>query len=101
MQFAEFKKNVIAWGAERGIIQHGKPIGQALKTLEETTELLTAITLNNTDEIEDAVGDILVTLLMVCATTDVPVEKAMERAWNTIKDRKGYLRADGVFVKEE
>lgn len=29
------------------------------------------------------------------------VEECWEQAWNTIKDRKGQMNAQGVFVKEE
>ena len=28
------------------------------------------------------------------------IYKALDKAWNEIKDRKGYLREDGIFVKE-
>ncbi len=100
MTFEDFKKNVIAWGAERGIIQHGKPMGQAIKTAEEVVELLSAISKNDRDGIIDACGDAWVTLLMVCATSDISPEECFDAAWNEIKDRKGYLREDGIFVKE-
>ena len=101
MEFNEFIDNVIAWGKARGIVDNGNPIGQAAKTAEEVAELLQAILADNKDEIRDAVGDIMVTLLMVCATADVSIKESMQQAWDTIKDRKGYLRPDGIFVKEE
>ena len=100
MEFGDFKKNVIAWGAERGIIQNGTPLGQAVKAAEEVVEILSAISENNKDALKDAVGDAMVTLLMVCATSNMSIEEAMAQAWDDIKDRKGYLRSDGVFVKE-
>ena len=89
------------WMKDRGITDNGTAMGQAIKTLEETTELLDAINHNDTDKIIDAVGDIYVTLRGVCQVIDVPFDKCIEAAYNEIKDRKGYLSAGGVFVKEE
>lgn len=91
---------IIRWGENRGIIKNGKAISQAIKTLEETTELLDAINKNNLAETKDAVGDIVVTLIMVCAILDINLLTCLEQAYNEIKDRKGYLTTEGVFVKE-
>ena len=88
------------WGLDRGIIQNGNPMGQAIKTLEETTELLDAIQKNNADEIADAIGDIYVTLRMVAGTCNLSMNNCINSAYNEIKHRKGYLREDGVFIKE-
>jgi len=89
------------WGKERGIIQHGVPMGQAIKTLEETTELLSALSVGDELEVKDAAGDIFVTLLMVCGTSNIDFTECVNGSYDEIKDRKGYLRADGIFVKEE
>lgn len=87
------------WGHDRMITVHGNPMSQAIKTLEETTELLDAINTGNTDMIKDAVGDIFVTLVMVCGTANVSLTECIELAYDEIKDRRGYLRADGTFMK--
>ena len=125
MSYAKHEMNVIQWGVDRGIVQNGTPAGQAGKTAEEATELVDAmarITLlrelsKSIHDVEysigytnamnkakadakDAIGDVLVTLIMSAATIDVDVTECLELAYNEIKDRKGYLRADGVFVKE-
>ena len=89
------------WGEDRGIADHGKPMGQAIKTLEETNELLVAINTGDRVGIEDAIGDIYVTLRMQCLLLDMDMDDCIERAYNEIKDRKGYLRSDGTFIKEE
>ena len=98
--FGYLENEVEIWGYARGIIQNGKPIGQAKKTLEETNELILAILLDNREEIIDAIGDILVTLIMQCAIQKVTLTECLEHAYEQIKDRKGYLNADGIFVKE-
>ena len=59
-------KQIDQWFEDRGIVENGKTMSQAIKTLEETTELLDAINTHNSLEIMDAVGDIYVTLRGVC-----------------------------------
>lgn len=98
--FDQLENAVYAWGWARGIIQNGKPMGQAIKTLEETTELLDAINRGDRPAVMDAVGDVMVTLIMVCGTMGFEVTACLEQAYREIKDRKGFLRPDGVFVKE-
>jgi len=88
------------WFEDRGIVANGKTMSQAIKTLEETTELIDAINTNNLLEIVDAVGDIYVTLRGVCVVQGIDLTECAELAYNEIKDRKGHLRADGTFVKE-
>jgi phosphoribosyl-ATP pyrophosphohydrolase len=100
MSYEYIQNEIEIWGHARGIIKNGKPLGQALKTLEETTELIQAIVQDDRTEIIDAIGDIGVTLLMQCAIQGVTFTECLEAAYKQIKDRKGYLRADGVFVKE-
>lgn len=98
--FAFYELHILRWGEARGIVKNGKPLGQAIKTLEETKELIDALHQGNDDAAMDAIGDILVTLIMVCATKDFNILDCIRQAYEEIKDRKGYLRPDGVFVKE-
>lgn len=100
MSYAQLEMNVLHWGERRGIVQHGKPIGQAIKTLEEVTELLDAVNKGDRAATIDAVGDVVVTLIMVCATLDLDLTECLGAAYEQIKDRKGYLTPEGVFVKE-
>ena len=88
------------WFEDRGIVANGKTMSQAIKTLEETTELIDAINTNNLLEIVDAVGDIYVTLRGVCKVQGIDLTFCAEAAYNEIKDRKGHLRPDGTFVRE-
>lgn len=100
MSFAEYEMKVVQWGEARGIVQNATAMSQAIKTLEETTELLDAINKKNLAETKDAIGDIVVTLIMVCAVLDVDLTQCLAGAYNEIKDRKGHLTKEGVFVKE-
>ena len=100
MSYAEVEMKVVQWGEARGIVQNATAMSQAIKTLEETTELLAAINKKNLDETKDAVGDIVVTLIMVCAVLDIDLVDCLKGAYNEIKDRKGYLTKEGIFIKQ-
>jgi phosphoribosyl-ATP pyrophosphohydrolase len=100
VSWAYYENSIDAWGHDRGIIQNGKPMGQAIKTLEETTELIDAINKGDKDAIKDAVGDIFVTLLMQCAIQGFTATEALATAYDVIKSRKGFLTPEGIFVKQ-
>ncbi len=166
---------ITQWGVDRRIVQNATAFAQTRKTHEEFCELVEARKLYDIvsdytatepadealKEVKDAIGDIYVTLVMVCACNDTPIRmeldfaqiggmdkgplkfveslipdlirdavednttvritarrivcglmalcdsmgldfvECVEQAYTTIKDRKGTLREDGVFVKEE
>jgi NTP pyrophosphatase (non-canonical NTP hydrolase) len=100
MSFAEIEMEVVRWGEARQIVQHSNPRAQAIKTLEEVGELIQAISDNDREAMIDAYGDILVTLVMGCATADLNLVSCFKHAYEQIKDRKGYLSPEGIFIKE-
>ena len=64
VKFEDIQTLVENWADKKGILEHGKPMKQLLKTLEEITELHTAIEDDNLEEIIDAIGDVAVTLII-------------------------------------
>lgn len=100
MSWAYFENEVEVWGHDRGILKNGKPLGQAEKTLEEAQELIDAIKADDKKAIKDACGDVLVTIIMQCLLQGFSATEALEAAYNEIKDRKGYLNEQGIFVKQ-
>lgn len=100
MSYRELELDVIRWGEARGIVQNSNPRAQLKKTVEEVKELRDAIIAGDKAAMKDAYGDILVTLIIGCATADIDLISCLELAYEEIKLRKGYLNADGVFVKE-
>jgi NTP pyrophosphatase (non-canonical NTP hydrolase) len=100
MSYSMIEMDVIRWGEDRHIVQNSNPRAQAIKTLEEVGELMQAIADNNREAMIDAYGDILVTLVMGCATADLDLVSCFKHAYEQIKDRKGYLSPEGIFVKE-
>ena len=92
--------DVIRWGEARGIIQNSSSAAQVVKTQEEVNELIEAIAANDRAGIIDALGDVMVTLTMIAAIEDVPLVECYYEAYQQIKNRKGYLNKDGIFIKE-
>ena len=158
----ELTELITQWGNDRFIVQNSTPFAQSRKTHEEVCELVEAMRWDKaTEDMKDAIGDIYVTLVMVCACNESPIRMdltfvsitsypkgvldwickqvpdlirdavhestsvrvtsrsivcglvdlceqygldfvdCVEHAYSVIKDRKGYLRSDGVFIKEE
>jgi NTP pyrophosphatase (non-canonical NTP hydrolase) len=100
MSYAQIEMLTIQWGEARGIVQNSTPYAQALKTKEELDELFEAISKDDRAAMVDAYGDILVTLVMGCACADLDLVTCFKGAYNEIKDRKGYLTPEGIFVKQ-
>ena len=100
MSYSEVEMKIVQWGEARGIVQNATAQSQAIKTLEEVTELFDAINKKDLDAAKDAVGDIVVTLIMVCAVLDIDLVSCLKGAYEEIKDRKGHLTKEGIFVKE-
>lgn len=92
--------DVIRWATDRKIIPNSTPMAQAIKTLEEVTELLSALHRNDREEVVDAYADVLVTLIIGADLAGLDLVTCLQKGYDTIKDRKGYLREDGVFIKE-
>lgn len=99
MSYADLEMKVVQWGEARGIVANSTPLAQWRKTHEEVVELLQAIVVNDREEMIDAYGDILVTLIMGCACADLNLVTCLEHAYNQIKNRSGYLNKDGIFIK--
>ena len=101
MSYAAVEMKTIQWGEARGIVQNSTPYAQAVKTREELQELFTAIVKGDRAEMADAYGDILVTLVMGCACADLDLVECFKGAYEEIKDRKGFLNKEGIFVKDQ
>jgi len=91
---------VIRWAEARGIIANSDSKTQMLKAVSEMGELSDAIIKRDRPAIVDGIGDVLVCLIVVGALENVDLTKCLESAYKEIKDRKGYLNKNGVFVKD-
>jgi NTP pyrophosphatase (non-canonical NTP hydrolase) len=100
--FQELEENVIQWARDRQIIPNSNPTAQLMKTMSELGELADATLKDDGEGVVDGIGDVLVTLILYAQLYDpaLSLRLCLEAAYNTIKDRKGRLTPEGVFVKE-
>ena len=99
MQYGELSALVIAWASQKGIMERGTPEARAWKTVEETHELLQAIEKNDREEIIDALGDILVTIIIQAEMQNLDLIHCLGSAYNVISRRTGIM-VDGQFKKD-
>jgi len=100
MSYADVEMKIIQWSEARRIIPNSNPETQLLKAMSELGELADATIKKDREGVVDGVGDVMVCLINYCALQDINLVTCMEAAYSTIKDRKGTLLPNGVFVKE-
>ena len=88
----------IAWAAQKEILTKGTVEKQALKTLEEAGELVLAVGQNNREEIKDAIGDIMVTIIIQAEMQGLELQECLAGAYDVISKRKGVM-TNGTFIK--
>jgi len=115
MIYEDLQQLVVEWGKEKGIIGSATPLQQWQKIKEEVEELGFALfakqqglifyndvkmrNKGTDNEIKDAIGDVLVTVILTAKLAGVNPVEALESAYNTIKERKGKM-INGKFVKD-
>jgi uncharacterized protein YabN with tetrapyrrole methylase and pyrophosphatase domain len=92
-QFEEVRQ----WGSMRGI--DGATFQrQYQRVLQEIVEIHDAYNNEDMDEVSDAIGDSIVTLINLAKTVKMDAEDCLDSAFDVIKLRKG-LNKDGDFVR--
>lgn len=99
MGMNELVKAVQEWSINKGLHQ-ADPAKQFLKVAEEFGEIAAAMARGQRDELQDAIGDATVTLIILAQQHDMEYADCLETAYNVIAKRKGKM-IDGVFVKSE
>ena len=64
MNITELNARIIEWAKERELDTKGTVEAQAIKTVEELSELIKAICKDKKEDIIDSIGDIYVTLVI-------------------------------------
>jgi uncharacterized protein YabN with tetrapyrrole methylase and pyrophosphatase domain len=100
MTYHELESLVLDWAHARKIIPNATPAAQCLKAVSEMGELADAVNKRQRRELMDAVGDVVVCLINLCALEGVTLTECLHGAYDEIKDRRGTLLPSGVFVKE-
>jgi len=101
MEFAIMQDHVLDWAKARQIIPNAKPHVQLMKTGSELGELFDAEIKGDMPGIVDGIGDVLVTLIIYAELRGLDMTDCLAAAYNEIKDRKGTLTPEGLFLKEE
>jgi NTP pyrophosphatase (non-canonical NTP hydrolase) len=100
MSYANVEIKIIQWSEARKIIPNSTPEVQLLKAMSEMGELADATIKKDKEAIVDSVGDVMVCLVNYCALQDINLVNCMEVAYDQIKNRRGTLLPNGVFVKD-
>lgn len=100
MSYTNVEIKIIQWAEARKIIPNSNPETQLLKAMSELGELADATIKKDRDAIVDAVGDVMVCLVNYCALQDLNLVDCMQVAYDQIKNRKGTLLSNGLFVKD-
>lgn len=100
MSYANVEMRIIQWAEARKIIPNSTPDVQLLKAMSELGELADATIKKDREAIIDAVGDVMVCLVNYCALQDINLIDCMEVAYDQIKNRRGTLLPNGLFIKE-
>tara|TARA_B100001939_G_scaffold193220_1_gene166105 strand:+ start:7132 stop:7896 length:765 start_codon:yes stop_codon:yes gene_type:complete len=87
------------WADERGLYDKGNTITQYVKLQEEAGELAKALLNNDHDEINDAIGDMVVVLTNLARLHGTDIETCIAQAYDVISKRTGKM-INGTFVKD-
>lgn len=93
-----FNAKVIEWAGARGILANSTPAMQFAKLVSEVGELADNIAKGR--DVRDDIGDCMVVLAILAAFNKTNLDECADIAWEDIKDRKGFLNSDGIFIKE-
>ena len=96
----EIFDNIRSWANERGLYDKGNPHTQYVKLMEEAGELAKALLEQDTNEIEDAIGDMVVVLTNLAHLQAMSIEECIHSAYNVISKRTGKM-INGTFVKDD
>jgi len=94
------KEEVLQWAEDKNLLRFENRLAQFAKTVSEIGELGDALIRNNTDEITDAIGDTVVTLIILSNQCGLDIEDCLESAYNVIKNRTGKTNEMGTFIKD-
>jgi NTP pyrophosphatase (non-canonical NTP hydrolase) len=87
------------WSIDRNLPTSDKK-SQLVKVVEEVGEVAAAIARGDDELLQDAIGDVFVTIVILSQCSGLDFTECVRHAYNEIKDRKGKL-VDGIFIKEE
>ena len=110
MSFRMLQVDVLSWAKDKDLLYSQNADKQFMKFIEEVFEFKSemdvyfdgAETLKslNKEYMEDEMGDIFVTLIILCNQLGIDCVECLDMAYEKISKRKGKT-VNGLFVKEE
>ena len=117
MEFKELQEKVLEWAEIRDLLHEENANKQFMKFIEEAFEFKTEmdqllsyrryceetckrLPKNAAKKMELEMGDVFVTLIILCKQLSIDPQRCLELAYEKIKDRKGETR-NGMFIKAE
>ena len=118
MTFKELQDKVLEWADSHDLLHEENANKQFMKFIEEVLEFKTEMDFNRNEFIiylidkgitfipdtltrmKLEMGDVFVTLIILCKQLGIDPQRCLELAYEKIKDRQGKT-IDGTFVKEE
>ena len=98
MNMSSLVKSVEVWAMNKGL-DKSDPRAQYFKVVEKVGEIADGLLRNDKFEVIDAIGDSIVTLIILAKTIDSSAVECLGAAYDVIKDRTGKV-VDGVFIKD-
>ena len=108
MSFKDLKDKVLCWADDKDLLHSENAGKQFMKFIEEVFEFKSEFDLRNMfcdnefarKDMKLEMGDIFVTLIILCEQIGIDPIKCLEMAYNKISKRKG-KNINGQFIKEE
>ncbi|WP_243343581.1 MazG-like family protein [Anaerococcus sp. AGMB09787] len=108
MSFKDLKDKVLSWADDKDLLHEENADKQFMKVIEEVFEFKSEFYLRNMfgdnefayKDMMLEMGDIFVTLIILCEQIGVDPEECLSMAYEKIKGRSGRT-INGNFIKEE
>ena len=100
MSFADLELKVVRWAEDRKVIPNASSSTQMLKAFSEMGECGDELIKGNREAMKMELGDVMVTLIIFAALEDVDLCECLDMAYEKIKNRRGTMLPNGVFVKQ-
>ncbi len=86
------------WSKDRNL-DKADSAKQMLKVMEEVGEVASALAKGNLDELEDGIGDVIVTLIILAQQNNLTLQHCAFSAYQQIANRTGKT-VNGIFIKD-
>lgn len=87
------------WSIDKGL-DEADSFKQLAKFLEEAGEIASALVRQDESEFKDAIGDTIVTLIILAQQQGMDIQDCLQEAYDVISKRTGKT-VGGVFIKSE